>query len=159
MELGETLEHPTEARPWKGSIPVWHRYTAGIAGERFLRALKEQGKIMGARCEPCGVTYVPPRMYCERCLRPLPDASWRPVGPRGELVSFSRVYLDLEGNRLETLRWVGLVRLEGASGVLLHDLRVPEGVQPRSGMPVEAVLKPVRDRQGSITDILHWKLL
>lgn len=159
MTFADTLEHPTEARAWKGSIPVWHRYTAGIAGERFLRTLQEQGKILGARCEPCGVTYVPPRMYCEQCLKPLPESSWREVGPRGELVSFTRVYLDLDGNRLETPRWVGLVRLEGASGVLLHYLQAPEGTMLRSGMKVEAVLKPAPDRRGSILDILHWKVL
>jgi len=159
MTFADTLEHPTEARAWKGSIPVCHRYTAGIAGERFLRALQEQGKILGARCEPCGVTYVPPRMYCERCLKPVPESSWMEVGPRGELVSFTRVYLDLDGNRLETPCWVGLVRLEGASGVLLHYLQAPEGVLLRSGMKVEAVLKPAGDRRGSILDILHWKVL
>ncbi|MGA2110793.1 MAG: Zn-ribbon domain-containing OB-fold protein [Anaerolineales bacterium] len=159
MVPADRLEHPTEARTWKGSIPVWHRYTAGIAGERFLRVLKEQGKIMGARCGACEVTYVPPRMYCERCLKPLPDASWKEVGPRGELVSFTRVYLDLDGEQLKTPRWVGLVRLEGASGVLLHYLQLPEGVPLRPGIQVEAVLKPAGERRGSILDIEHWKVV
>jgi len=159
MGSADTLEHPTEARTWKGNIPVWHRYTAGIAGERFLRTLKDQGKILGARCQSCGVVYVPPRMYCERCLKPLPDGEWKEVGPRGELVSFTRIFLDLDGEPLQSPRWVGLVRLEGASGVLIHYLHLPEGIAPRPGMPVEAVLKPALERRGSILDIEHWKVL
>lgn len=45
MSLLGTLEHPTDARVWRGNLPVYHRYTAGIAGEKFLRALKDEGKL------------------------------------------------------------------------------------------------------------------
>ena len=31
--------HPDAVRLWPGSIPISHRYTAGLAGERFFRAL------------------------------------------------------------------------------------------------------------------------
>ena len=33
---------------WEGSLPVPSRYTYGLAGERFFRALKDDGAILGS---------------------------------------------------------------------------------------------------------------
>ncbi|MCX7841180.1 MAG: Zn-ribbon domain-containing OB-fold protein, partial [Anaerolineae bacterium] len=150
MSLLNTLEHPTNARVWRGNLPVYHRYTAGVAGEKFLRALKDEGKLFGAKCPKCGYVYVPARLYCERDATHLDDTTWVPVGPEGELVSFSAVYIDLDGNHLDTPQWVGLVRLKGASGVLVHYLGEVKPEALRAGMSVQVVLKPANERVGSI---------
>ncbi|OGO48053.1 MAG: hypothetical protein A2Z30_05060 [Chloroflexi bacterium RBG_16_64_43] len=150
-----SLEHPVQAGVWHGSIPLEHRYTAGVAGERFLHGLKE-GKIYGTRCAHCDYTYVPARMYCERCLAHLGEQAWLEIGLEGELRSFTEVHLDPSGQRLAKPRWVGLVRLGGASGVLMHNL---EGVTPenaRVGLAVKAVFRPAKERSGSINDIRHF---
>ena len=49
---------------WHGSLPVPSRYTYGLAGERFFRALKDEGKIMGSYCPDCDHTYVPATIFC-----------------------------------------------------------------------------------------------
>jgi len=152
-----TLEHPTNARAMRGNLPVYHRYTAGVAGEKFLRALKDAGKIFGARCPQCGYVYAPARIYCERDMAHLDDATWVEVGPTGELVSFSAVHLNLDGERLATPQWVGLVRLAGASGVLLHYLGETPANGWRVGMNVRALLKPPGERVGAIHDIAYFK--
>lgn len=180
MSLLHTLEHPSDARVYHGDIPVSHRYTAGVAGERFLRALKDEGKIYGTRCPRCSYVYVPARLYCERDMAHLDDSTWVQVGSEGELVSFSAVYYNLDGERLQAPQWVGLVRLQGASGVLMHYLGDDASsrdtgkcrddknllrddasqVKPdalRVGMRVQAVLKPANERVGSIRDILYFK--
>lgn len=157
MSLLGTLEHPTDARVWRGNLPVYHRYTAGIAGEKFLRALKDEGKLFGTKCPTCGYVYVPARLYCERDATHLDDATWVQVGPEGELVSFSAVYVDLDSNPLDTPQWVGLVRLKGASGVLMHYLGEVKPETLRVGMPVQMVLKPANERVGSIRDIAYFK--
>ena len=56
----EHIERVTDLRTWPGDIPVRHLYTAGLAGERFLREIKDHGRFLGSRCETCAYTYVPP---------------------------------------------------------------------------------------------------
>ena len=34
---------------WHGNLPVTSRYTYGLAGEKFFRTMKVDGKIMGTR--------------------------------------------------------------------------------------------------------------
>lgn len=157
MSLLNTLEHPTQATTWRGDLPVYHRYTAGVAGEKFLRALKDEGKLFGTKCPTCGYVYVPARIYCERDATHLDDSTWVQVGPEGELLSFTAVYVDVDGKRLDAPQWVGLVRLAGASGVIVHYLgeAKPEGWHAE--MKVQAVLKPANERVGSIKDIAYFK--
>jgi hypothetical protein len=157
MSLLHSLEHPTDARVYRGDLPVSHRYTAGIAGEKFLRALKDEGKIYGTRCPKCNFTYVPARLYCERDMTHLDDSAWVQMSAEGELLSFSAVHVDLDGNRLDSPQWVGLVRLDGASGALLHYLGDVKPDALRVGTRVQAVLKPKKDRVGSIKDIAYFK--
>jgi len=47
---------------WHGDMEAQYIYTAGIAGERFFRELKDNGKLVGTRCPKCDITYMPPRM-------------------------------------------------------------------------------------------------
>ncbi len=157
MGLLNNLEHPTEARVWRGNLPVYHRYTAGVAGEKFLRALKDEGKLYGTKCPQCGYVYVPARLYCERDAAYLDEAAWVEVASVGELLSFSAVYVGLEGKRLDAPQWVGLVRLDGASGALFHYLGEFEPNALRVGARVQAVLKPKKERIGSIRDIAYFK--
>ena len=65
---------------WPGEIPIRHVYTAGVAGERFLRELKGRRRFMATRCDRCDYTYLPPRAYCERCFQKL--KRWLEVGPQ-----------------------------------------------------------------------------
>ncbi len=38
---------PKAPTAWVGNLPVTNRYTYGLAGERFFRAIKDEGKIFG----------------------------------------------------------------------------------------------------------------
>ena len=57
-----------------------HRYTAGVAGERFFRALADRGAFLATRCGACGVVYCPARAFCERCMAALEAERARYVG-------------------------------------------------------------------------------
>ena len=157
MAILDALEHAGDARSMPGSLPTHYRYTAGVAGQRFLATLRDEGVILGARCDKCRYTYVPARMYCERCFAALPESAWVKVGPGGMLVSFTVVHVDLEGKSLDAPRTLGLVRLDGADGTLVHDLDEFVEQIPRVGMEVMAVLKPKAERTGSILDIRHFR--
>ena len=149
----EQIERVTELRAWLGDFPVSHLYTMGVAGERFLREIKDKGRFMGARCEPCAYTYLPPALFCARCFRHLED--WREVGPAGVVRARTAVHVDLDGRRLERPQVVALIQLDGADGLLVH--YVVEGVQV--GQRVTAVFKEPAQRVGSILDVEHFRPL
>lgn len=147
----ERIARPEEVRRWEGDFPVRHRYTPGVGGEAFFTALRDRGVLLGSRCETCAYTYVPARLFCERCFAEL--AADVELGPAGELVSFTIGFVGIEGEPLEVPITVGLVRLDGADAVFVH-LVIDAGDEPLEiGERVEAVLKPASERTGSILDI------
>jgi uncharacterized OB-fold protein len=150
------FEHTTDPREvllFPGKMPVSHRYTAGLAGERFFRALKERAVLLATRCDRCGVTYCPARAFCERCLAALDDE--REVGPAGTLESFTVVHVGLDGRRLDTPAVIGLIRLDGADTCLVHRLDPGRRAQLEIGMEVEAVFEEPATRRGHLDDI-RW---
>ncbi len=146
----EKIALPDEVRRWDGEFPVRHRYTPGVAGTAFFTALRDRGVLLGSRCEACSYTYVPARLFCERCFAEL--AADAEVGPGGELVSFTIGFVGLEGEPLEDPETIGLVRLDGADSVLVH--RVLDADEPLEiGERLEVVLRPEGEREGTILDI------
>ena len=143
---------PQAPQAWRGSLPVANRYTYGLAGERFFRTLKDEGKIMGTYCPSCDHTYVPAAVFCERCLAELTE--WVDVGMVGELHTFTLIFIDQEGKPLDEPELVGFITL--GDGGIIHRLEVdPDEVE--IGMKMEAVLKPKDKREGSILDIKFFK--
>lgn len=151
----EKITDPRDVRVWEGTIPIRHRYTPGVAGEPFFKALKDRGEFLASRCESCGITYCPSRMFCERCFAGLEaDAK---AGPLGTVESFTIGYVGVEGEPLDKPALVGLVRLDGADTVLMHFL-VDYGDEPvEIGDRVEAALEPKGKRKGSILDIRGFR--
>lgn len=149
--MKEKIAQPSQVRRWSGDIPVRHRYTPGVAGEVFFTALRDRGVLLGSRCEACGYTYVPARLFCERCFAEL--AADVEVGPSGTLVSFTIGFVGVEGEALGVPVTLGLVQLEGADAVLLHHV-LEVGDRPLEiGERVDVVLRPAGERTGSILDI------
>lgn len=153
----DKIAQPDEIRRWPGTMPVRHRYTPGVGGEAFFAALRDRGVFLGSRCASCSYTYVPARLFCERCFAEL--AADTELGPGGTLVSFAIGFVGLEGEPLPEPLTVGLVRLDGADAVLLHRI-LPVGDEPLEiGERVEAVLRPEAERAGSILDIEGFRPL
>ena len=150
MTLLERDKNAPEA--WHGSLPVTSRYTYGLAGERFFRALKEDGAILGSYCPNCDHTYVPATVFCERCLSELTD--WHDMGLEGELHTFTVLFAGYDGAPLEEPEVVGFVRF-GDGGIVHRIDADPEELS--IGMPMQAVLKPQAEREGSILDIEGFK--
>jgi uncharacterized OB-fold protein len=149
----EKLTDPRDVILHQGRIPIRHRYTPGVAGEAFFRALKDRGVFLASRCERCGITYCPARLFCERCFDEL--AADAEAGPGGRLESFTVGHVGVEGEPLDEPVTVGLVRLDGADTALVHFL--VDAPDPEIGMEVEAVLRAKSRRMGSILDIRGFR--
>jgi len=144
---------PKAPKAWIGDLPVTSRYTFGLAGERFFRAIKDDGQIWGTYCPNCDHTYVPATLFCERCLGELDE--WVDVGTVGEIHTFTLLYKRYDGSDRNFPLLVAFIRL--GDGGLVHRLG---GVYPEEleiGLKVEAVFKLPEDREGSILDIAYFK--
>lgn len=139
-----------------GKIPVSNQYTAGSAGEAFLRALKDRGEILGSACGRCTITYVPARLFCERCLAELKERA--PVGPGGVLHSFTVAHVGLDGEPLDQPAIAALVKLDGATTPMMHFF-LGSRAQAKIGAKVKAVFKPASQRTGSILDLRGFEPL
>jgi uncharacterized OB-fold protein len=153
MSLLEGDPHAPAA--WLGDLPVTNRYTFGLAGERFFRAIKDEGRILGTRCTKCNRVYVPAVSFCERCLNELSD--WVDVGTIGEIHTFTLLYENYDGSRRENPEIVAFIRF--GNGGLIHRLGEVNPDDIDIGIQVEAVFKPKSERTGSILDILYFKPL
>jgi uncharacterized OB-fold protein len=138
---------------WYGNLPVTSRYTFGIAGERFFRAIKEEGKILGTHCPKCERTYVPATLFCERCLGKLDE--WVDVGTVGEVHTFTLLHQKYDGSPKEVPEMIAFVAL--GDGGIIHRLGGIPCEDIEIGMKVEAVFKAPEDREGSILDIVYFK--
>jgi uncharacterized OB-fold protein len=135
------------ARTVDGTLPVAFHYTPGVGNTAFFEALRDRGVLLGSRCQACASTYLPARIFCERCFAELQADT--ECGPGGTLESFTVGYVGIDGEPLDEPVTISIVKLDNADTVLMHFLI---GETPwQIGMPVEAVVKV--DRTGSILDI------
>jgi hypothetical protein len=158
----EKVTQVAQTKPWYGELSpgppepsLYGQYTYGIAGERFFREIKDNGRIMGTRCKKCNLLYVPPRIYCERCFNGLED--WCEIEGKGRVHTYTIAYVDLDGARLTEPILLALVKFPGVYGGLVHRLSEVKPEEVEIGMPVEVVLKPREERIGSILDIKYFK--
>jgi uncharacterized OB-fold protein len=138
------------ARTVHGGMPVAFHYTPGVGNTAFFEALRDRGVLLGSHCSACDFTYLPTRIFCERCFAELePDTE---CGPGGTLESFTVGYVGIDGEPLDGPVTIGLVKLDAADTVLMHRLLsyAPWAI----AMRVKAVL--AAERKGSISDIVGF---
>ena len=135
------------ARIVPGDLPVRLRYTPCVGGTAFFEALRDRGVLLGSRCEACAITYLPARLFCERCFAEL--AADTECGPAGTLESFTVAHVGIDGESLaEPVTWA-TVKLDGADTVMVH--RLIDSPSPEIGMRVRTVVR--EQRTASIDDL------
>jgi uncharacterized OB-fold protein len=119
-----------------------YKHSTGPLVGRALAALAA-GRIIGARCDSCGVVGVPARDWCDRCGGS--SSQTLPVGPGGVVTALVRVHepTDLAPD-IEA--WA-LIRLDGADTDMVHAVRG----RVEAGDRVHPVWRD--ERHGAITDI------
>lgn len=133
-------------------IQVPYAWSAGETGSRYLKALRDERKILGNRCPGCRRVFVPPRKSCGDCFQECRD--WQEVGPRGTLLSFTQALYDSLAHPASRPIY-GLIRLDGADSALPHLLGEVELSALRIGARVEPVF--AERRSASIMDILYFR--
>ncbi len=122
----------------EGRVQIPFRYAAGAAASRFGAALRDERRILGARCSGCDRVLCPPDPFCGRCGGAA--GATVEVGPGATLLAWT----ELPGRGT-----FALVQLDGADGALAH--RLLGEPAPVVGMRLRA--RFASERRGDIRDI------
>lgn len=143
------------------NVDLPYRWAAGRYGSIFLKALRDEKKIIGSRCASCGRVYVPPRAVCGPCFSP-PDKLVE-LGNSGILVGYSVVnypFIDPEtGKRRPVPYTFGYIKLDGCDNYLSHVINEVDPDKLSPGLRVRAVFRPDGERVGRMQDILHFEIV
>jgi uncharacterized OB-fold protein len=99
----------TEADVVSDEITLRYDYALGEVAGKFMQGLREK-KILATRCSKSGLTYLPPRAYCERSFEKCD--SWVEAGGSGVIECSSIVVRGYEGKRKAPMA-IAFVRLDG----------------------------------------------
>ncbi len=151
----DKITNPLKLHHLVGDMEADYIYTAGIAGEKFFMALRDEGKLLATPCKKCGITYMPPRMYCEQCFESLRE--YQEVPASGVVDTYTVTYEDRDSEKLAAPVVVAFIRIDETDGGLIHQLGDIKGSEAKIGMRVTAVLKDKSKRKGGLTDIEYFK--
>ncbi|GGC93981.1 Zn-ribbon domain-containing OB-fold protein [Chelatococcus reniformis] len=134
-------------------ITLRYDYALGKVAGRFMRGLKE-GKILATRCSKSGLTYLPPRAYCERSFEPCDE--WVEAGSQGVVEASTIVVRGYEGKRKAPVA-IALVRLDGVDSAIANyvdglDLSDPASAMTRIAPGTRLRVTFAAEREGRITD-------
>ncbi len=136
-----------------GEWNVRYAYSVGKVAGKFFDGLKQK-KILATRCSKSGLTYLPPRAYCERSFEPCDG--WVEAGLEGVIEAATIVTSAFE-NLPAPPYAIAYVRLEGVNTSMINYVRgldlgdVPAAMarlKPGTPVRVEFVKKP----EGRVTD-------
>jgi uncharacterized OB-fold protein len=147
----EKITNESKVGVLKDHIPLQFKYTAGVAGDRFLQLLK-QGKLQASECPNCKKLYLPPKIFCKECFSQLNE--WKDVPlDSGYLYSFT----TLKKSDAENVKQIiALVKFDGVEGGILGRLKASRE-EPRIGMKVRPVFKQKNERKGDLSDIEYFE--
>ncbi len=151
--MTEETPSPERISQWRGNIPIHHRYTVGVAGQRFFAALRDEKVILASTCSGCGARFLLPKIYCERCF--VDTKEWSPVKGPGYVKTFTLVHRNLDEEVLTEPVAAAVIGWEGVRGGIVHRIGGMDTSQLRIGQKVEPQWREVRT--GGIADILYFK--
>ena len=138
---------------WTDTLHVQNRYTVGVAGEKFFRAIKNDARITGTLCKTCDRIDVPGAMFCERCLNQLDK--WIDTGNEGKVLTYTLLYIEMDGSQKPEPEIIAFIKI--CDGGIVHRILGVQPDQVKIGMNVAAKFKPASKRTGSILDILGFQ--
>lgn len=134
---------------------TWRYGTSWYFAE-FIRALRDERRILGLRCPACCRVYLPPRPVCGNCCAELRE--WIEVKDTGTVRAFTAVHMSIidpaTGEPRPSPYGMALVQLDGADTMLNHYLAEHDPAKLWIGMRVRAVWRA--ERVGRLSDIVHF---
>lgn len=134
-------------------VTLRYDYALGEVAGRFMEGLKA-GKILATRCSKSGLTYLPPRSYCERTFERCDQ--WVEAGTEGVVEASTIVVRGFEGKRKPPVA-IAFVRLDGVDSAIGNyvdelDLSDYEAAMQRIAPGRRVRVRFGDQREGRVTD-------
>jgi len=134
-------------------VTLRYDYALGEVAGRFMAGLRD-GKILATHCSNSGLTYLPPRAYCERTFEKCD--SWVEAGLEGVIEASTIVVRGFGGKRTPPVA-IAFVRLDGTDSAIANyvdglDLSNYEGAMKRLSPGRRVRVTFAARREGRITD-------
>jgi uncharacterized OB-fold protein len=152
--MSEKLTRNVDLKPVLGEWAVWHRYTYGVAGEKFFREMKNKARLVASVCPKCQKKFLPPSLYCEDCFVEM--TKYKPVDGAGEVASFTVLHQSLDETPLSEPLVIALVRWNDVTGGWLAPLLNIDPTKVRVGLKVKPVF--AKKRNGQIGDLAGFEV-
>jgi uncharacterized protein len=143
--LDETMEIPDVMK-------ITYKYSYGEQSP-FFRALRDYGKLLGARCEACDFVYCPPRKNCSKCYG---DTDWVELPGTGTVETFTKVYKGTSASKGKAPFICAYIKLDGSDFVMMSNIEMEDASQASVGMKVKVQMK--EERFGRMTDFIFVPL-
>lgn len=151
----DKIRDPRKLRHWIGDMECDYVYTAGLAGQRFFATIRDEAKLLATRCEKCNITFMPPRIYCDRCFAELSNFIDAPS--TGTVQTFTVTHQDTNGEPLPEPITLAHIHIDNTDGGLIHQIGEVTPDELKIGMRVEAVFQDKAKRIGALSDIIYFK--
>jgi uncharacterized OB-fold protein len=132
-------------------------YPNGVAGDRFFKHIMKNDSFLASKCPKCKKVFFPPRSYCEDCFIDIPEEEWIEVPKSGKIKLHTTVTIDAYGEKLDKPKVIALIEIENTDGSMLGIVETDNLDKNLCGNQVEAVLRPLDKREGTLKDILFFK--
>ena len=137
----------------QSKIKVPYTWSVGETGSRFLRALRDEKKLVGNKCPKTGQVFCPPKLNSPYTLEPITE--WVELPGTGTVQTFTRRHYSSRAAADGNPNIYALIKLDGATQLLPHFLGEVDFAQVKHGMRVAAVF--CDERVGHILDIKYFK--
>ncbi len=143
LDAGIDMDAPLEI---PDKMEIFFKYSYGRQS-RFFRELRENKRILGAKCAKCGKVFCPPRADCHICYEP---TGWVELSGKGTIISYTVQYVSTSAFVKKVPFICCYVRLDGSDSLLMTNMEMDDVGRCSCGMRVEAVFRD--ERHGTITD-------
>ena len=156
MTFVEKQTDPTTPMHWNGDMQADYLYPSGVAGDKLFKHIMKNDSFLASKCQKCSKTYFPPRLYCEDCFCEIPEDSWLAVPAVGTIKLHTVVTIDTYGEKLEKPKVIGMINIDNTDSLILGVIKIDNTEEELRGTKVKAVLRPIKEREGTLKDILHY---
>lgn len=156
MEIADLEVAGASEKVIVGEWHVRYNYSIGKVAGQFFAGLKQK-KILATTCSKSGLSYLPPRAYCERSFEPCDG--WIEAGSEGVIEAATIVTAAFE-NLPAPPYAIAYVRLNGVSTAMVNFVKhldltdvlaATDRLKPGTRARVQFIDKP----QGRVTDFYY----
>lgn len=156
MTFLEKHTDPRDPMHWRGNMQADYFYPNGIAGDRFFKHIMNYDSFLASSCPQCHKTFFPPRKYCEDCFCEIPASAWKEIPATGKIKIYTIVTIDTYGERLKIPKIIAMIAIDDTDCMFMGVIETDSIDEDFDDMKVKAVFKPMKEREGTLKDVLYF---